>query len=133
MENNYTLQRSMYEKRFGYIFVTYAFGKSSEDILAKLKTLFKNNHVVELDIASQEKMKYIELQITDLLSKRYAQSTNKGDVLPEYSGKVVNDSLDGTEIDLEKKLDKIFSVEIDISMQFDLNKVSEEDKKTLDD
>ncbi|KAL4344987.1 hypothetical protein AHAS_Ahas11G0233300 [Arachis hypogaea] len=129
--NNYTMQElhkwgSMYEKRFGYIFVTCASGKSSEEILAELKTRFRNNHVVELDIASQEKMKYIELHITDIHSKIYAQSTNKGD------GEVVNDSLDGIETDSKENLDKIFSVGINISMQSDLKKVSEEDKETLD-
>ncbi|RYR03135.1 hypothetical protein Ahy_B06g081972 [Arachis hypogaea] len=89
-------------KKVWVYFVTYASGKSSSEILAELKTRFRNNHVVELDIASKEKMKYIELHITDLLSKRYAQSTNKGDVLPEYSG------------------------------ESDLKKVSKEDKETLD-
>ncbi|RYR20605.1 hypothetical protein Ahy_B03g065791 [Arachis hypogaea] len=137
MANNYTMQDlhkwgSMYEKRFGYIFVTCASGKSSSEILTELKMRFRNNHVVELDIASKEEMKYIELHITDLLSKRYAQSTNKGDVLPEYSGEVVNDSLDGIETGSEENLDEIFSVGINISMQPDLKKVPEEDEETLD-
>ncbi|RYR00995.1 hypothetical protein Ahy_B06g079861 [Arachis hypogaea] len=86
-----------------------------------------NNHVIELDIASQEEMKYIKVYITYLLSKRYAQSINKGD------GEVVNDSLDGTKTDLEENLDEIFSVKIDISMQSDFKRVPEEDNETLDD
>ncbi|XP_072087953.1 uric acid degradation bifunctional protein TTL-like [Arachis hypogaea] len=53
--NNYTIQR------FGYIFVACASGKSSSEILAKLKTRFRNNYVLELDIASKEEMKNIEL------------------------------------------------------------------------
>ncbi|XP_025692925.1 uric acid degradation bifunctional protein TTL-like [Arachis hypogaea] len=53
--NNYTMQR------FGYIFVTCASGKSSSEILAELKTRFRNNYVLELDIASKEEMKNIEL------------------------------------------------------------------------
>ncbi|RYR09408.1 hypothetical protein Ahy_B05g077719 [Arachis hypogaea] len=116
---------SMYKKRFGYIFVTCASEKSSSEILAELKTRFRNNHV-DSDIASKEKMKYIELHITDLLSKRYAQSTNNGD------GEVVNDSLDGIETDSEENLDEISPIGIDIFMQSDLKKVSEEDKETLD-
>ncbi|QHO06087.1 Uric acid degradation bifunctional protein TTL [Arachis hypogaea] len=129
--NNYTRQElhkwgSMYEKRFGYTFVTCASEKSSSEILAELKTRFRNDHVVELDIASKEEMKYIELHITDLLSKRYAQSTNKGD------GEVVKDSLDGIETDSAENLDEIFSVRIDISMQSDNKKVLEEDKETFD-
>ncbi|RYR69124.1 hypothetical protein Ahy_A03g015656 [Arachis hypogaea] len=135
--NNYTKQElhkwgSMYEKRFGYAFVTSVSEKSSSEILAELKTRFRNDHVVELDIASKEEMKYIELHITDLLSKRYAQSTNKGDVLTEYSGEVVKDSLDGIETDSAENLDEISSVRIDISMKSDHKKVSEEDKETFD-
>ncbi|XP_072054950.1 uric acid degradation bifunctional protein TTL-like [Arachis hypogaea] len=124
---------SMYEKKFGYVFVTCAFGKSSEDILAEPKMRFTNKHAVELDIASQEEIKFIELQITQLLSKESAQIVNNGDVLVEYSGKIVNDTLDGAEIDTTDNLDDISSTSIDMSMKFDLNKVSEEDNKTLDD
>ncbi|KAL4391210.1 hypothetical protein AHAS_Ahas03G0222300 [Arachis hypogaea] len=62
----------MYEEKFGYIFVTCAFGKSTEDILAELKMRFTDKHVVELDIVSKEEMKYIELHITELLSKKSA-------------------------------------------------------------
>ncbi|RYR04067.1 hypothetical protein Ahy_B06g083611 [Arachis hypogaea] len=57
---------SMYEEKFGYVFVTCATGRTSEDIL----TRFRNTHIVELDIASKEEMKYIELSITELFSKK---------------------------------------------------------------
>ncbi|XP_052116544.1 uric acid degradation bifunctional protein TTL-like [Arachis duranensis] len=106
---------SMYEKKFGYVFVTCASGKSSEDILAELKMCFTNKHAVELDIALQEEMKFIELQITELLSKKSTQIVNDGD-----------------EIDSTNNLDDISSTGIDMSMQFDLNKVSKEDNITLD-
>ncbi|QHO27810.1 Uric acid degradation bifunctional protein TTL [Arachis hypogaea] len=124
---------SMYEKKFGHVFVTCASGKSSEDILAELKMHFTNKHVVELDITSQEKMKFIDLQITQLLSKESAQTINNGDVLAEYSGEIVNNTLDGVEIDSADNLDNISSTSIDMSTQFDLNKVSEKDNKILDD
>ncbi|XP_016192901.1 uncharacterized protein LOC107633816 [Arachis ipaensis] len=86
---------SMYEKKFGYVFVTCTSGKGSEDILTELKMRFTNKHVIELDIASQEEMKFIELQITQLFSKESSQTVNNGDVLAEYSGEIVNDTLDG--------------------------------------
>ncbi|RYR27209.1 hypothetical protein Ahy_B02g061552 [Arachis hypogaea] len=124
---------SMYEKKFGYVFVTCASGKSSEDILTELKMRFTNKHAVELDIASQEEMKFIELQITQLFSKESSQTVNNGDVLAEYSGEIVNDTLDGAEIDSADNLDDISSTGINMSMQFDLNKLSEEDNKTSDD
>ncbi|QHN75687.1 Uric acid degradation bifunctional protein TTL [Arachis hypogaea] len=110
MANESTMQElyewgSMYEKKFGYVFVTCASGKSSEDVLTELK----------------------------LFSKESSQTVNKGDVLAEYSGEVVNDTLDGADIDSADNLDKISSTGTNMSMQFDLNKVSEEDNKTSDD
>ncbi|RYR24734.1 hypothetical protein Ahy_B02g058256 [Arachis hypogaea] len=125
----------MYEKKFGYVFVICASGKSSEDILAELKMCFTNKHTVKLDTASQEEMKSIELHITKLFSKKSAQTVNKRDdnLLAEYSGEIVNDSLDETKINSTDNLDDISSIGIDMSMQFDLNKVSEENNKTLDD
>ncbi|KAL4287867.1 hypothetical protein AHAS_Ahas19G0229100 [Arachis hypogaea] len=123
----------MYANKFGYVFVTCAYGKISKDILAELKTRFTNKHAVELDITSQqEEIKYIELQITKLLTRKSPQTTNKGDVLPEYSSKIVLGSLDGEESDSEDNLVDISFVGMDISMQFDLNKVLKEDKKTLE-
>ncbi|RYR62548.1 hypothetical protein Ahy_A04g020222 [Arachis hypogaea] len=123
----------MYEKKFGYDFVTCASGKSSEDILTELKMRFTNKHAIELDIASHEEMKFIELQITQLFSKESSQTVNNRDVLAEYSGEIVNDILDEAEIDSADNLDEISSTGINMSMQFDLNKVSEEDNKTSDD
>ncbi|RYR33265.1 hypothetical protein Ahy_A10g047823 [Arachis hypogaea] len=120
-------------EKFGYIFVTCASGKSSEDIFVELKICFTNKHAVELDIASQKEMKFKELQITQLLSKESTQTVNNGDVLAEYLGEIVNDTLDGAEIDSAESLDDISSTGIDMSVKFDLNKVSEEDNKTLDD
>ncbi|XP_016199900.1 uric acid degradation bifunctional protein TTL-like [Arachis ipaensis] len=61
---------SIYEEKFGYVFVTCTSGRIFEDILAELKTCYRNRHVVELDIASKEEMKYIELHIIELLSKK---------------------------------------------------------------
>ncbi|RYR38342.1 hypothetical protein Ahy_A09g043377 [Arachis hypogaea] len=123
----------MYEDKFGYVSMTCASEKSSKDILAELKTCFTNKHVVELDITSQEKIKYIELQITKLLTKKYPQTTNKGYVLAEYSSKIVLGSLDGEEYDSEDNLVDISFIGIDISIYFDLNKILEEDKETLED
>ncbi|RYR74115.1 hypothetical protein Ahy_A02g008739 [Arachis hypogaea] len=119
-------QCTQYQKKFGYVFVTCASGKNFKDILTKLKMHFTNKYAFELDITSHEKIKFIELYIT-LLSKNPYQNINMGD------GEIVNNSLDGVEIDSKDNLDDISSVEIDISMQFDLNKVPKEDNKTLND
>ncbi|RYR08180.1 hypothetical protein Ahy_B05g075749 [Arachis hypogaea] len=111
---------SMYEEKF----------RTSEDILTELNTRFTNTHVVELDITSKQEMKYIELHITELLSKKSAQTTDKGDA--EYSAEIVNDTLNGAETDSKDNLDYIFSSETDISRKFELNKVLKEDNETLD-
>ncbi|RYR67744.1 hypothetical protein Ahy_A03g014134 [Arachis hypogaea] len=125
---------SMYEEKFGYVFVTYASEKSSKDILVELKMRFTNKHVVELDITSKEEMKYIKLYITKLLSKKSGQTTNKGDdnLSAEYAGEIVNDNLDGAKTDSEDNLVDISFIEIDIFRQFNLNKILEEYNKTLD-
>ncbi|XLR48453.1 hypothetical protein S83_033113 [Arachis hypogaea] len=116
---------SMYEEKFGYVFVTFVVGRTSEDILAELKTRFSNTPVVELEIASKEKLKYIERSIRELRSKQSVQTTNERD------GEIVDDTLDGTNTNSEDDLDAIFSSGYDISRNVELNKVPEENNETL--
>ncbi|RYR78571.1 hypothetical protein Ahy_A01g003399 [Arachis hypogaea] len=110
--NEATVQGSRYEEKFVYVFVIFVASKTSKDILAELKMHFNNSHGVELEIASKEELKYIELSA-------------------EYSGEIVADTLDGADTDSEDDLDAIFSGENDISRDVELNKVSEEDNETL--
>ncbi|RYQ89652.1 hypothetical protein Ahy_B09g096186 isoform D [Arachis hypogaea] len=97
----------MYEEEFGYVFVTFVVGRISEDILAELKTRFNNTHVVELEIASKEELS------------------------AEYSGEIVDETLDGADTDSEDDLDAISSCGYDISRNVELNKVPEEDNENL--
>ncbi|XP_020988951.1 uric acid degradation bifunctional protein TTL-like [Arachis duranensis] len=124
---------TMYEEKFGYVFVTFVAGRTSKDILVELKTRFNNSHVVKLEIASKEELKYIEHAIRELLSKKSVQTTDEGDdnMSLEYSGEIIDDTLDGVDIDSEDDLDAITSGGYDISRNVELNKVSEEDNKTL--
>ncbi|RYR16480.1 hypothetical protein Ahy_B04g073509 [Arachis hypogaea] len=122
---------SMYEEKFGYVFVTFVASRTSEDILAELKTRFKNMHVVELDIASKEELKYIERSIIELISKKSVQTTDEGDVSAEYSDEIVDDTLDRVDTDSEDDLDAISSDGYDISRNVEVNKVPEEDNETL--
>ncbi|XP_015935297.1 uric acid degradation bifunctional protein TTL-like [Arachis duranensis] len=94
--------RSMYEEKFRYVFVTFVAGRISKDILAELKTHFNNSHVVELEIASKEKL-----------------------------NKVVDDTLDGAETDSEDDLDAISFGEYDIARNVELDNVTEKDNETL--
>ncbi|XP_015949588.1 uncharacterized protein LOC107474475 [Arachis duranensis] len=52
-------------------------------------------------------------------------------MLAEYSGKIVADTLDGADTDSEEDLDAISSGGYDISRDVELNRVLEEDNKTL--
>ncbi|RYR72821.1 hypothetical protein Ahy_A02g007036 [Arachis hypogaea] len=122
---------SRYEEKFGYVFVTFVAGRTSEDILAELKMRFNNSHGVELEIASKEELKYIERAIRELLSKKSVQTTDEGDVSPEYSDEIVADTLDGVDTDSEDDLDAISSGGNDISRDVELNRVPEEDNETL--
>ncbi|RYR09726.1 hypothetical protein Ahy_B05g078123 [Arachis hypogaea] len=129
--NEATVQESMYEEKFGYVFVIFVAGRTSEDILAELKTRFSNTHVVELEITSKEELKYIERSIRELLSKKPVQTTDERDMSAEYSGEIVDDTLDGIDTDSEDYLDAISSGGYDISRNVELNKVPEEDNETL--
>ncbi|XLR11584.1 hypothetical protein S83_039522 [Arachis hypogaea] len=130
MVNEATVQQlhewgSRYEEKFGYVFVTFVAGRTSEDILAELKMRFNNSHGVELEIASKEELKYIERAIRELLSKKSVQTIDEGD------GEIVADTLDGADTDSEDDLDAISSSGYDISRDVELNKVPEEDNETL--
>ncbi|RYR62401.1 hypothetical protein Ahy_A04g019945 [Arachis hypogaea] len=96
------------------------------------KMHFTNNHIIELDIASKEKMKYIELHITEIFLRNMPKLSIRKmivvcilifSVLTEYSSEIVDDSLDGTKTDSEDHLDGISSVGINIFKQINLNKV----------
>ena len=56
-----------YEKKFGFIFIVCATGKSSDEILALLEQRLPNDASVELPIAAAEQAKIIELRLRKLL------------------------------------------------------------------
>ncbi|MED6164610.1 hypothetical protein PIB30_091812, partial [Stylosanthes scabra] len=60
--------------KFGYAFVSCASGKSSGEILRELKVRYTNMPLVELDIACQEEMKLIKLQLTNRYVDLYFDS-----------------------------------------------------------
>ncbi|XP_020972855.1 uric acid degradation bifunctional protein TTL-like [Arachis ipaensis] len=126
MANEATVQElheygSRYEEKFGYVFVTFVAGRTSKDILVELN----------LEIASKEKLKYIERAIRELLSKKSVQTTDEGDVSTEYSGKIVADTLDGAGIDSEDDLDAISFGGYDIARNAELDNVPKKDNETL--
>jgi OHCU decarboxylase len=57
-----------YERKFGYIFIVCATGKSSEEMLALLRQRLGNNPEAELRIAAEEQRKITNLRLQKLLS-----------------------------------------------------------------
>nr|AKF43402.1 transthyretin-like S-allantoin synthase protein [Pelargonium transvaalense] len=57
-----------YWKKFGFVFLICASGRSTSEILAELKRRYPNRPIVEFEIAAQEQMKIIELRLEKLFS-----------------------------------------------------------------
>lgn len=57
-----------YEKKFGYIFIVCATGKSAEDMLALLTSRLLHSVEVEIQIAQQEQNKITQLRLEKLIS-----------------------------------------------------------------
>ena len=57
-----------YEKKFGYIFIVCASGKSSEEMLGILRERLANNADEELRIAAAEQAKITELRLRKLIA-----------------------------------------------------------------
>ena len=58
-----------YERRFGYIFIVCATGKSSTEMLALLRSRLSNDAESELKIAACEQAKITEIRLQKLLSQ----------------------------------------------------------------
>ena len=57
-----------YEKKFGYIFIVCATGKSAEEMLSLLKQRLKNKPDEEIKIAAAEQNKITHLRIEKLFA-----------------------------------------------------------------
>jgi allantoicase len=57
-----------YEKKFGFIFIVCATGKSSEEMLAILKSRIGNDLETELPVAAREQEKITEIRLRKLLT-----------------------------------------------------------------
>jgi OHCU decarboxylase len=58
-----------YEKKFGFIFIVCATGKSSDEILALLEKRLLNEPAAELPIAAAEQARITELRLRKLLNR----------------------------------------------------------------
>ena len=64
----FILLNHKYEKRFGYIFIVFASGKSAEEMLEILELRLKNNPYDEIKIAASEQNRITKLRLKKLLS-----------------------------------------------------------------
>jgi 2-oxo-4-hydroxy-4-carboxy-5-ureidoimidazoline decarboxylase len=66
--NKLALLNREYEKKFGFIFIVCATGKSSDEILSLLEQRLENDPTAELRIAAAEQAKITELRLRKLIS-----------------------------------------------------------------
>ena len=55
-----------YEKKFGYIFIVFATGKTADEMLSILKQRFYNSPETEIQIAMEEQLKITKLRLEKL-------------------------------------------------------------------
>ncbi|PIN01842.1 Transthyretin [Handroanthus impetiginosus] len=67
-----------YRQKFGFVFLIFASGRSTPEILAEIKRRYHNRPIVEFEIAAEEQMKITELRLSKLFSANAtAGSTTK--------------------------------------------------------
>nr|AKF43403.1 transthyretin-like S-allantoin synthase protein [Pelargonium x hortorum] len=59
-----------YWKKFGFVFLICASGRSTTEILVEVKKRYPNRPIVEFEIAAEEQMKIIELRLAKLFSSK---------------------------------------------------------------
>ncbi|MED6119203.1 hypothetical protein PIB30_009602 [Stylosanthes scabra] len=102
-----------YQKKFGYAFIACASGKSSDEILSELQVHYTNMPLVELDIASREEMKLIELQLTNHYVDLYFDTDST-----QATEEIFEDILHEVE-DVTLNSSEVNSLRNDHSMEFD--------------
>ncbi len=59
-----------YEKRFGYIYIVCATGKTAEELLATARERLRNDPATELPVAAEEQRKITQLRLEKLLGQK---------------------------------------------------------------
>ncbi|MED6113491.1 hypothetical protein PIB30_071295 [Stylosanthes scabra] len=117
---------SEYQRKFGYAFVTCAFGKSSDEILSELKVRYTNMPLVELDVACREEMKWIELHLTNHYVDFYFDSDSTQEAEEKYE-----DISDGVEAVMLNSVE-VNSLGTDHATEFDTNNDPPENVRGVD-
>ncbi|KAL3537170.1 hypothetical protein ACH5RR_000536 [Cinchona calisaya] len=80
-----------YRQKFGVVFLIFASGRSTPEILGEMKRRYNNRPIVEFEIAAQEQMKITELHLSKLFSvKADATSKAKSDFASDTVTKAVD-------------------------------------------
>ncbi|XP_073025012.1 uric acid degradation bifunctional protein TTL-like isoform X1 [Primulina eburnea] len=74
-----------YRQKFGFVFLIFASGRSSPEILAEMKRRCQNRPIVELELAAKEQMKITELRLSKLFS---ANATTASTTNTQYGSDV---------------------------------------------
>ncbi|KAL2478266.1 Uric acid degradation bifunctional protein TTL [Forsythia ovata] len=64
-----------YRQKFGFIFLIFASGRSTPEILAEMKRRYQNRPIVEFEVAAQEQMKVTELRLSKLFTVNSAAAS----------------------------------------------------------
>ncbi|CAM0873480.1 unnamed protein product [Alopecurus aequalis] len=68
-----------YRKKFGFVFMICASGRTAPEVLAELKRRYTNRPIVELEGAAQEELKITELRLAKLFSSETAAPTTSAE------------------------------------------------------
>nr|XP_027106760.1 uric acid degradation bifunctional protein TTL-like isoform X1 [Coffea arabica] len=83
-----------YLQKFGIVFLIFASGRTTLEILAEMKKRYVNRPIVELEIAAQEQMKITELRLSKLFSlQKDASSEAKTDNATDIVNKAGEDRI----------------------------------------
>ncbi|XP_011093452.1 uric acid degradation bifunctional protein TTL isoform X2 [Sesamum indicum] len=84
-----------YRQKFGFVFLIFASGRSSPEILAEMKRRYHNRPIVEFVLAAEEQMKITELRLSKLFS---ANATSGSTIKTHHTTDVVTKAGDRVSI-----------------------------------
>ena len=58
-----------YERRFGFIYIVFATGKTADEMLARARERMKNDPQIEISIAAEEQRKITQVRLIKLLAE----------------------------------------------------------------
>ncbi|KAL2461003.1 Uric acid degradation bifunctional protein TTL [Abeliophyllum distichum] len=75
LRESYIRWNVRYRQKFGFIFLIFASGRSTPEILAEMKRRYQNRPIVEFEVAAQEQMKVTDLRLSKLFTVKSAAAS----------------------------------------------------------